>query len=136
MFKWVKKLYISLKLRQQEEYVLKVLNKYANYYCLKNFGIPFQRLVMFSDERDLIGKFSSYMDIPLYIMIGREFYYNTDVYDLFDCLHHELVHYSLCVLELPYNDDDDCFQLTCEVLNVPTEYVRGRYYENKDDTIN
>lgn len=128
--KWVKKFIINKKIKEQETLVVKILRSYSNYYCQKNFGLKFKGILIFSEEENLIGKFTSYYDIPVYIAIGRQFYYKSQVYELFDVLEHELIHYSLCKLGLPYHDDDEYFQRVCEILEVPTEYQRGEYYEN------
>lgn len=136
MLRTVKEYVINRSLRKSEEKLLKTLNQYAKNYCRKNFRIDFKCFIMFSDEENLIGKFVSYFDIPVYVAIGRAFYYNAEIDELIQVLNHELIHYSLCKLGLPYADDDDYFIRTCELLNVPTEYNRGDYWnENENDTM-
>lgn len=130
MWEYIKNRKIKKFLFRNEKLAIKVLHEYARFYCRKKFGIKFKCFIMFDNEKDLIGKFVSIFDVPFYIAIGRDFYYKAEPNELFQIFEHELIHYSLCKLGLPYRDDDDYFIRTCELLEVPTEYVKGRYYEN------
>lgn len=101
------------------------LKAHAERFLFEAFGLPLEIPVKINNRLSrLAGRFRSmyYRDSgthkPLSIDIaGYVVQYNSDK-DVLQVLEHECVHYALCVLGKPFDDNDLTFINTCKALGV------------------
>ena len=93
--------------------------EYSRSFLKDNFGIDLTVPIEINGRlSSTLGRFISYRGQPRKIELSKDLLDNYDDKTILDVLKHELIHYALCTLKKPHNDNDTYFINTCKKLNV------------------
>ena len=93
--------------------------QHSRNYLKDNFGIDLTVPIEVNGRLSrALGRFISYRGKPRKIELAKSLLEDYDEKTILDVLNHELIHYALCTLQKPHNDNDKYFIDTCKRLNV------------------
>lgn len=93
--------------------------QYSQNYVKDNFDIDLTVPIEVNGRLSrALGRFISRKGQPHKIELSRSLLEDYDAKTILDVLNHELIHYALCTLKKPHNDNDTYFINTCKRLNV------------------
>lgn len=95
------------------------LNEYAKGYVKEHFDLELRVSITINPRLTrTLGRYASRGSQPVSLELSKQLLDNHSKAEVYDVLNHELVHYSLHMLGLPYDDRDRTFIDACNRLGV------------------